>query len=112
MEMTSLTSEQLLIGLNLVYITGFTIVVKASFSEFKAKLEKCVLEEACKERRVASDKLCTTTLESLQAEYETSLESLGRSLDTERARITSLIKVVNQHKHSKESGSVEGGVFI
>jgi hypothetical protein len=96
----SVSAEQLLIALNLIWVSGFTLVTSISYREMKAKLATAVSESACKERKEACCRL-----------HKEETDSLGRSIDTERKRIDGLIEDYKRHSHS-DSGKVEGGVVL
>lgn len=65
--MDGLQPEQIILGLNVVYLAAASWFAKAKITEIKEALNKAVSESACKERRESEETLSEKTKELLNA---------------------------------------------
>lgn len=73
--MDGLQPEQIILGLNVVYLAAASWFAKAKITEIKEALNKAVSEVACKERRDAEE----SAAEQMKELLETKITALGKS---------------------------------
>ena len=93
------------ISLNVIWIAGFTFVWQADSKTKTVNIKECVKESACLERMKALVLQEDLKADACQGEVCKDIESIKEDVEK-------LKKFYGMHKHSKESGRVEGGDFI
>lgn len=96
---------EIIIGLNLMWIGGFTFFWKADSKTKADNIKECVKENACIERMKALALQEELKAEACQNEVCGDIKNIKQ--DIEKLKI-----FYGTHKHSKESGKVEGGEIL
>lgn len=94
-----------ILGLNVVWISGFTFVWHADSKAKADAIKECVGDKICKERMKALILQEDLKADGCQKEMCVEVENIKESVEK-------LKRFYGTHKHSKESGKVEGGELI
>jgi len=91
--------------LNVVWIAGFTFLWNADSKAKATNIKECVKESACIERMKALASQEELKAEACRNEVCSDIKNMKE--DVEKLKI-----FYGTHKHSKESGKVEGGEIV
>jgi hypothetical protein len=101
----NVTITEVVLGLNVMWIAGFTFFWRADSKTKTDNIKECVREKDCKERMKA-----LILQEDLKA--DACQEGVGSDIKNIKEDVEKLKVFYGNHKHSKESGKVEGGEII